>query len=310
MAGNSKKAIYAALFGNLGIAITKFIAAIMTGSAAMWAESYHSASDTVNQLVLLFGIKQSKKAPSFSHQFGYNKAQFFWSFIVATMIFGISGILSLEHGISILLDNGEHRPEDPTINYIVLIVAFVFEVNALRIAIKQFNESIKSKGRKNNIKSFLQELKESKDASILTVIVEDTAALAGIGVAALGIFLTSVTGDIAYDAISSVIIGIILMMFAFFLAKENKDLLIGESITKREYKEVIKSVITISEVKRIVTMRTMHLGPEDVIIGIQVNLIDDLDTNQIEHITDNIKKTIMNILPNLNEQHIFVEIEG
>lgn len=309
MAGNSKKAIYAALFGNLGIAITKFIAAIMTGSAAMWAESYHSASDTVNQLVLLFGIKQSKKAHSFSHQFGYSKAQFFWSFIVAAMIFGISGILSLEHGISLLLDNGEHSPEDPTINYIVLMVAFVFEVNALRIAIKQINESIKSKGRTNNVKSFLQELKESKDASILTVIVEDTAALAGIGVAALGIFLTSVTGDITYDAISSVIIGIILMIFAFFLAKENKDLLIGESITKREYNEIAQSVMTISEVKRIVTMRTMHLGPEDVIIGIQVNLIDDLDTNQIEHVIDNIKKTIMNVLPNLNEQHLFVELE-
>jgi cation diffusion facilitator family transporter len=310
MAGSSKKAIYAALFGNLGIAITKFIAAIITGSAAMWAESYHSASDTVNQLVLLFGLKRSKKAYSFSHQFGYSKEQFFWSFIVATMIFGISGILSLEHGISILLDSEDHVPQDPTINYIVLIIAFGFEANALRIAVKQFGNSIKNKGHKNNIKSFMQEFRESKDTSLLTVIVEDTAALAGIGVAAIGIFLSSITGDITYDAIGSVIIGIILMVFAFFLAKENKDLLIGESITKKEYSAVVKSVKTIPEVKKIVTLRTMHLGPEDVIIGIQVNLIDGLDTDKIECVTDNIEKAIMNVLPNLNGQHIFVEIEG
>ena len=310
MAVGSKKAIYAALFGNLGIAITKFIAAIITGSAAMWAESYHSASDTVNQILLLFGVKQSKKAHSFSHQFGYSKEQFFWSFIVATMIFGISGILSLEQGISILLNPGEKTPEDPTINYIVLIIAFCFEGNALRIAVKQFGKSIKNKGHENNVKSFIQEFKESKDTSLLTVIVEDTAALAGIGVAAIGIFLSSVTGNIIYDAISSVIIGSILMVFAFFLAKENKDLLVGESITKREYSEVIKSVKTIPEVKKIVTMRTMHLGPEDVIIGIQVNLIDDLDTDKIERVTDNIEKAIMKVLPNLNGQHIFVEIEG
>lgn len=308
MVGSSKTAIYAALFGNLGITITKFVAAAMTGNAAMWAESYHSASDTANQLLLLFGIKQSQKKYTYTHQFGHSMEQFFWSFIVATLIFGISGILSLEHGISALLSE-EHHLEDPTINYVVLGIAVIFEGNALRIALKQFKKSIESQGEKFGLRSLFNEFKESKDPTLLTVIVEDSAALLGIGVAAIGIFLTHLTGNIVYDAVSSLIIGIILMTFAFFLAKENKGLLIGESISKKDYKTIVKEIRAINEVNKIITMKTMHLGPSDILIGIQVNLIDNLDTDQVEIVTDKIETSIMKILPDLNRQHIFVEIE-
>lgn len=308
MAGSSKKAIYAALFGNLGIAITKLIAAIITGSVSMWAETYHSISDTVNQILLLFGIKQSKRAYSFSHQFGHSREQFFWSFIVATLIFGISGTLSLEHGISAILHGG-HEIENVEINFIVLIIAVGFEGYALRIAIKQLRNVIKQRGEKPTFKAMIAEFKDSKDPALLTVITEDTAALLGLGVAALGIFLSYVTGNSLYDAISSIIIGIILMVLAFFLAKENKDLLIGESISKREYKKIVDVVREIPEVNKLVTLKTMHLGPNDVLIGIQVNLKDDLNTDNIELVTDKVEKAIMEIIPNLNRQHIFVEIE-
>lgn len=308
MAGSSKKAIYAALFGNLGIAITKFIAATITGSVAMWAESYHSASDTVNQLLLLFGIKRSKRAYSFSHQFGHSREQFFWSFIVATLIFGISGTLSIEHGISAILSE-EHHIENVTINFIVLMIAAIFEGFALRIAVKQFRNIIRERGEEPNFKNMINEFKDSKDPALLTVIIEDSAALSGIGVAALGIFLSIVTGNAIFDAISSLIIGIILMVLALALAKENKDLLIGESITKRDYKKIVDVVKEITEINKIVTLKTMHLGPNDVLIGIQVNLIDGLDTDKIELVTDKVEKAIMEIIPNLNRQHIFVEIE-
>jgi cation diffusion facilitator family transporter len=308
VAVSSKKAVYAALFGNLGIAISKFVAAIMTGSVSMWAEAYHSSSDTVNQILLLLGIKISTKKATYAHQFGFGKSQYFWSFIVATMIFGISGVLALEQGISSLTSEG-HSVEDPTINYIILAIAAVFEGNALRVAFNVFKAGIKEQGKKINFESLVTEFKESKDPTILTVIVEDSAALAGILVAATGIFLTDVTGNVVYDAIASIIIGMILMSFAFFLAKENQALLLGESITTKQYKKIVKAVKGIAEVNKVITMRTMHLSPNDVLVGIQVNLIDGLETDQIETVTDKIEVKIMEILPNANRNHIFVEIE-
>lgn len=308
MAAGSTKAVYAALFGNLGIAITKFIAAAMTGSASMWAESYHSASDTVNQILLLLGIRLSKRPESDLHQFGYGKSQFFWSFIVATMIFGISGILSLQHGFASLLGE-EHHFENPIINYIVLAIAFGFEGNALRIAISHFKKPLGERGEKTNFSNLYKEFKNSKDTSLLTVIVEDTAALLGIGVAAIGILLTDITGNTVYDAISSILIGIILMSFAFFLAKENRGLLLGESVSSQQQNKILDIVNTIPEVHKVITMKTMHLSPTIIIVGIEVNLIDGLDTDKIETITDTIEEKIMTIIPESKKEYIFVEIE-
>lgn len=304
----SKRAVYAALFGNLGIAITKFIAAIFTGSAAMWAEAYHSASDTFNQVLLLFGMKTSTKAASYQHQFGYGRELFFWSFIVATMLFGISGILSLDQGVTSLL-RGQRIIENVQINYIVLVIAFFFEANALRIALKQFTKEIRDGGEKVTASSMINHFKESKDTPLLTVVVEDSAALLGIMIAAIGIFLSDITGNSVYDAISSLFIGGILMFFAFFLAKENRGLLIGESITAKEYKKIVNLIKDVPEVNKIVSMRTMHLGPEDILIGIQVNLVDNLDTDKIEALTDVIEQKIMQIIPHANREHIFVEVE-
>lgn len=308
MATGSTKAVYAALFGNLGIAVTKFIAAALTGSASMWAESYHSASDTVNQILLLLGIRSSNKPATDLHQFGFGKSQFFWSFIVATMIFGISGILSLEQGFSSLLGEG-HSFEDPLINYVVLAIAAGFEGNALRIAIGHFKKPIVERGEKVKLSNLFVEFKNSKDTSILTVIVEDTAALLGIGVATIGILLTDITGNTQYDAISSIIIGSLLMFFAFFLAKENRGLLLGESVSEAQKKQIISVVTAIPEVQRVIAMKTMHLSPTTVIVGIEVNLIDGLDTDKIETVTDNIEQQIMTVIPKSKKEYIFVEIE-
>ena len=308
MVGTSKKAVYAALFGNLGISIAKLIAALLTNSSAMWSETYHSFSDTFNQVLLLIGIKTSSRVPTERHPFGYGKEQFFWSFIVATMLFGISGILSLEQGASSLL-GGHYRIENVQLSYIVLIIAFGFEANALRIALKAFTKNIRDRGEKITFSSLVTEFKESKDTAILTVVVEDSAALLGIIIAAVGIFLSDIIGNSVYDAISSILIGAILMFFAFFLAKENRGLLIGESITAKEYKRIVKSIHEIPEVNRLISMRTMHLSPEEILVGVQVNLVDNLDTDKIEIVTDTIEQKIMQVIPNTNRDYIFVEIE-
>lgn len=307
MAGGSKKAVYAALFGNLGIAITKFIAAFFTGSAAMWAESYHSASDTFNQVLLLIGIKRSTKSPTERHQFGYGKEMFFWSFIVATMLFGISGVLSIENGLTSVVS--AHKLENASISYVVLAISFAFEANALRIAYKLFKQTIEAREEKVSFRTLILEFQESKDPSIITVMVEDSAALLGIAIAAVGIFLSETTGNMIFDAISSLVIGVILMAFAFFLARENRGLLVGESISKREYAKIMSLIRTIPEVRRVISMRTMHLGTEDVIIGIEVNLSDELDTDKIEIVIDAIEQKIRQVIPYVKDQHVFVEIQ-
>ena len=195
------------------------------------------------------------------------------------------------------------------INYIVLAIAFAFEGNALRIALIQFKKPIVERGDKVRPSTLFAEFKHSKDTSILTVVVEDTAALLGIGIAAVGILLTDITGNTFYDAISSIIIGVLLMTFAFFLAKENRGLLIGESISSQQHDQVVDVVSLIPEVNKVVTMKTMHLGPTTVIVGIQVNLVDGLDTDKIEVITDTIEQEIMKILPESKKEYVFVEIE-
>jgi cation diffusion facilitator family transporter len=308
LARGSKKAIYAALFGNLGIAIAKFAAALMTGSTAMWAEAYHSASDTFNQVLLLVGLKTSAKAASERHPFGYGKEQFFWSFLVATMLFGISGILSLEQGISSIL-NGLHHIQNANISYVILAISAAFEGNALRVAFTIFKQTIEARGERVSIRTLWQEFRESKDPSVLTVMVEDSAALLGIAIAATGIFLSETTGNSIFDAISSLAIGAILMTFAFFLAKENKGLLIGEAISRKDYRKITELVLQIPEVNRIVTMKTMHFAPQDVLVAMEVNLKDGLDTDKIEGVIDKIEQQVKQALPYINPSKIFIELE-
>jgi cation diffusion facilitator family transporter len=304
----SKKAVYAALFGNLGIAIAKLFAAIFTGSAAMWAETYHSFSDTFNQVLLLFGLRTSAKAASERHPFGYGKEQFFWSFIVATMLFGISGVLSLQQGAGSILGGLGHL-ENVNLSYIILAISFVFEANALRIAFDIFRKGIEARGQKVNLRTLLEEFRESKDPTILTVMVEDSAALLGIAVAALGIFLSDATGNTIFDAIASLAIGVILMTFAFFLARENKALLVGESISRKDRRRIIDLVLQIPEVNRVVSLRTMHFSPEDVLVAMEVNLKDGLVTDKIELVIDRIEQQVKQVLPNMNPSKIYIELE-
>jgi cation diffusion facilitator family transporter len=305
---SSKKAVYAALLGNLGIAIAKLIAALVTGSTAMFAETLHSVSDTFNQVLLLFGIKTSTKAATERHSFGYGKEQFFWSFVVATMLFGISGILSLQQGFGSLL-NTSHHIQNVGVSYVILAISAAFEANALRVALLLAKESIEARGDKISFNTLVQEFQESKDPSIITVMVEDSAALLGIIVAGVGIFFSEATGNTIYDSISSVAIGGILMAFAYFLAKENKALLIGESISRRDYNKIVNLIKEIPDVNRIITMRTMHFAPEDVLVTIEVNLVDGLDTDKIESVIDNIEQKVKQAIPYINPAKVYVEVE-
>ena len=307
--GSSQKAVIAALFGNLAIAISKLVAAIFTGSSSMWAETLHSFSDTVNQILLLIGLRTSKKIVSERHPFGYGKEQFFWSFVVAILIFGVSGSISVQRGIESLLNSQSHNIENIAINFVILGISFVFEMYAFRIAFRSFKKAIEERREKFSFSTLIGELKETKDAAVMTVLVEDTAALSGIVVATIALILTAVTGNSFFDSIGSLIIGLILMAFAVFLARENKGMLIGEAITRRDYKRINDIVSKIPEVNRIISVRSMHLAPDDVLIAIDVNLVDNLNTDEIESVIDNIENKVREILPYANLSKIFVEIE-
>ena len=308
MKDRSKKAVYAALFGNLGIALSKLIAAILTGSIALWAETLHSFSDTINQILILIGIKTSSKAASERHPFGHGKEQFFWSFIVATMIFGISGILSVEQGFGTIFGK-EHHIENVNLSYIILTISAVFEGNALRVALYLFKQTIEARGEKVSFSTLVKEFQESKDPSILTVIVEDSAALLGIVIAGISISLSETTRNTIFDGIGSLCIGVVLMVFAFFLAKENKALLIGEAISRKDYKRIDDLVHEIPEVNRIISMRTMHFAAEDVLVAIEVSLVDGLNTDEIESVIDHIEQKVKQIIPYINPSKIYVEVQ-
>ncbi|HEY6949329.1 MAG TPA: cation diffusion facilitator family transporter [Nitrososphaeraceae archaeon] len=308
MVGSSKRAVYAALFGNLGISIAKLIAALLTNSSAMWSETYHSFSDTFNQVLLLIGIKTSTRVPTERHPFGYGKEQFFWSFIVATLLFGISGILSFEKGFTSIFDP-IHHIVNTEISYIILLISAVFEGNALRIAFTMFKNTIEARGEKVNLHKLFTEFQESKDPTILTVMVEDSAALLGIAIAAIGIYLSDVTKNMIYDAYSSIAIGVVLMLFAFFLAKENRGLLIGEAMSRKDHTKIIQSVLKIPEVNRVITLRTMHFGPNDVLVAMEVSIVDNINTDQIEQVIDTIEERIKSVIDVKTSSKIYIEVE-
>jgi cation diffusion facilitator family transporter len=300
MSTGSKPAVLAALFGNLAIAVFKLIAALVSGSSAMLAESYHSFSDTFNQIFLLVGIWRSKKAPDRLHPFGYGKEQFFWAFIVALMLFGIAGGLSIREAY-----HKFQHPEplgDVTLSYIVLAFAFVIESVALAVAVRQFRREMKSE----RFGDLVEGIQHTKDPAVLTVVFEDTLALVSIVVAFVSIFLSVKTGHAVFDAVGSLVIGILLMVFALILANENKKLLIGESVTPYRRKRILETIKNVPEVNEVITLRTLQMGPMSAIVAVEVNFQDDLVTDQIESVIDRIEARIREVLP---RAQCFIEVE-
>lgn len=273
MAGSSKKAIYAALVGNSLIAVTKFAAAAYTGSSAMLSEGIHSLVDTGNQILLLYGIKRSGQPASAEFPFGHGKEIYFWSFVVAMLIFALGGAFSIYKGWQHLLHPVEIQ--NVTINYFVLGLAIVFESGALWVAFKEFNASRGSR-------TILQAITRGKDPTLFVVVFEDSAALLGLLIALVGIFLYQLTGNSMFDGLASVGIGIVLVLTALVLAVESKSLLIGESADPavvRAVRDVLAAddrILTVNEVA------TLHMGPEFIVATVSVDFARNLTADQVE----------------------------
>jgi len=301
LAHGSKRAVFAALAANLAIAVFKFTAALISGSSSMLAEGYHSVSDTFNQVLLLIGIKRGHRAPDWDHPFGHGKAQFFWSFLVAVILFGVAGTLSIREGIHKL-----SHPEPLShlwLNYLAIAFALVFEFVALRLAFR----SLKEEKQVEHHKNFWQAIRQSKNPVTLTVLFEDSLAILGLLVAAAGITLVRLTGNLIYDAAASILIGVLLMGFAVFLALETKKLLLGEAVTPYKREQILAAVREFSEVEKIISLKTMHLSPDEVLLTLELTYIDDLKVPQLEDLNDRIEKAIQAIIP---KAQVYLEPEN
>ena len=298
MASGSKTVIFAALIGNSLISVTKFIAAGMTGSSAMLSEGIHSLVDTGNQCLLLYGMKQSEKPADEDFPFGYGKEIYFWSFIVAILIFALGGGISIYEGIKHIL-----HPEqitNPMINYIVLSLAILFEGAAWYFAFREFK---KQKGDWG----YFEAVKLAKDPAIFVVLFEDSAAMLGLVVAFIGVALTQYTGILIFDGIASVIIGLILIGTAIWLAFETKGLLIGESANQSVIKSIRETLNQQGTIDHVNEVLTMHMGPDFILANISVDFKDELTASDVELAVASIDRTVKKLHPRI--KRVFIEAE-
>lgn len=296
MASGSKLAIYAAIAGNLAIAVMKFTAAAFTGSSAMLSEGIHSVVDTGNGGLLLFGLKRSKRPADAAHPFGYGKELYFWSLIVAVLIFGVGGGISIYEGILHIIH--PNPLEDVTWNYIVLGLAIVFESFSFAVAFRSFHHE---KGEQ----TIWQAIKTSKDPTTFTVLFEDTAALLGLIVALVGIFLAHSLNSPYLDGAASVVIGAILASVAGFLVYESKGLLVGEGADPKTIKGIQKLAEADPAVKKVISPLTMHFGPDTVLLTVDIEFDRKLSAAEVEGAVDRLGKSIRVQYPEI--KYIYIE---
>jgi cation diffusion facilitator family transporter len=239
----------------------------------------------------LYGLRASKKPADKEHPFGHGKEQFFWSFIVAMILFGIAGTLSIVEGY-----HKFHHPEPIKhigLTYLAIAVALLFDGFAIRIAYL----NIKEEQRREKHRSFLETLRKSKDPTNLTVFVEDSLAICGVLIAGVAITVVHFTGILVIDAIASIVIGVMLMVFALFLAFETRMLLVGESVTSYRRKKILKIVRSFEEVVEILSLKTMHLSSDEVLVALEIDYRDDMVVGDLEKINLDIEAKIKEIIP-------------
>ncbi len=296
---SSKKVIYAALAGNGLISVTKFWAAAYTGSSTMFSEAIHSLVDTGNQWLLLYGLKSSKKPADESHPFGYGMEVYFWSFVVAILIFGLGAGISIYEGIVKI--QSPTPVSNPMINYIVIGVAILFEGAALAVAIKEFR---KVKGDRG----WLQAVRRSKDPAVFTVLFEDSAALLGLVIAGACIYFSEQLNMPILDGVGSILIGLILAATASLLAFECKGLLIGEAVSRDVQREIREIILKEPKILHINEVLTLHFGPKDVLLTISLDFVDKISSEDIEQSISRMEFQIKERFEQV--RRVFIEVQS
>jgi cation diffusion facilitator family transporter len=259
----SRRAVLVAFLANKAIAVAKGVGFLITGAASMLAESVHSLADTGNQLLLFLGARRAERPPTPQHPFGYGRERYFWSFVVALVLFSMGSLFSLNEGIEKL--RHPHEIESPAVAIAILLVAMLFEGYALRTAVRE------AQARRGEL-SWWAFIRRSKAPELPVILLEDAGALVGLTLALVFIGLAAWTGNPAFDAAGSLGIGLLLGGIAILLATEMKSLLIGESASARVEQAIRHSIESHPRVSRLIHMRTLHLGPEELLVGVKVEL--------------------------------------
>ncbi len=301
MAGPHSKpiAVYGAIAANLSIAATKFVAATVTGSSAMLSEGIHSVVDTGNQTLLLLGLARSRQPADEDHPFGHGKELYFWSLIVAIILFGIGGGMSVYEGIGHI----SHPTEvtDPVWSYAVLGLAFLFEGTSFTIALRELRRQDPGVG-------VVGAVHRSKDPAVFVVVFEDAAALTGLVVAFLGIFLGRTLDAPALDGVASLVIGLILGTVAVLLAWESKELLLGEAVEPDVADHIRELAAADPDVTRVRRPLTMHLSPNEVLLNLDIQFREDLSSKDLALAVDRVEQRIRRAHPQV--QRIFIEADN
>jgi cation diffusion facilitator family transporter len=298
MAEQSKFVVYAALAGNLAVTLTKFAAAAFTGSSAMLSEAVHSVVDCGNQLLLLLGLKRAAKPASVTHPFGHGLQLYFWTFVVAVLVFGVGAGVSLLQGAARIL---EPRPvENPRVNYVVIAASLLFEGATWLVAVRAFR-------RTKGSRSWIDAVRFSKDPTVFTVLFEDTAAILGLVVALLGVWLSETLAMPVLDGVASVVIGVILAGTATFLAWECQSLLTGEAAAPEVRRGIDRIVTADPGVARPNEILTMHFGPRDVLAALSLEFDQQLPAAEVEAAVSRIEHAIKSHHPEVTR--VFIEAQ-
>ncbi|HEX7249955.1 MAG TPA: cation diffusion facilitator family transporter [Burkholderiales bacterium] len=299
MTEHSPKAVYAAIAANLGIAATKFAVAALTGSSAMLAEAIHSLVDTGNGGLILLGLHRSRRPPNAEHPFGYGKELYFWTLIVAILIFAVGGGMSVYEGVRHIR---EPRPvEDAGWAYAVIAMAALFEGYSFSVAVREFR-------RERRGRAWLDAIHASKDPTTFTVLFEDSAALVGLALAFLGIFLGTYFDEPRLDGVASILIGLVLAAVAVALARESRGLLVGEGVDPRVRRSLCALAESDPAVLRVRRLLTMHLGPAEVLLTLEIEFKPGGTAASAAESVERLSRAIRERHPEI--RHIFIETQS
>jgi cation diffusion facilitator family transporter len=287
--------LFAALAANLGIAIAKFVAAGISGSSAMLTEGVHSVVDSTNQLLLLYGERASRKPPDDLHPLGYGRELYFWSFVVAILIFATGAGLSIYEGVHHVLH--PVRVEDATVAYIVLAISFLLEGASWLTALREFRRTQGDLG-------WWQAIRRSKDPATFIVLFEDSAALFGLVIAAIGVSLAQWTGEPMWDGAASIVIGLALAVVAFMLARESKGLLIGERADLRLIAAIRAAFEARPEVSAVQEIITIHIAPRRVYVSASIDFEDDVPVGVVERLIAETEASLREAWPQITSVYI------
>ena len=293
----SRKVVYAGLASNVAITVVKLVVAIASGSSAMLAEFFHSTADTGNSLLLLYGMHRSHRPADRGHAFGHGKELYFWSFVVAVSMFSVGGVLSIWEGFSHI--RGGEPINDPLWSYLVLGFSALFSVGSLIVAVREANR------RKGNA-TLLEFVRDSKDPTVFTVMLEDISDVAGQLLALLAIFLSVEFHNPLYDGLGSIAVGLVILAVSFLLSSECRKLLVGETAPPRQVERMKQLLQQDDAVERVGDLLTMQLGPDDVLLNVEIEFRRQSCIDDLEQTIDRLEKRIQHEFPQVH--HLFVEV--